>query len=159
MRQMRHLAKGARNLTGSLALGGALLPLAAGLSCQPGPQGGAFVLEERVESGFVMGRDSFSFENYGGEKRYSVITEASLVRMFGTEKVCAEVGADGACRLKRAALAWQDKVNKAMKAGRCEGFAVLSSLMSAGLVDPNAFGAPEPIHSRTHIFANIPAVP
>lgn len=84
-----------------------------------------------------MATKSLSFENFAQGYPGSALTSELMHRMFG-DGVCA--GAVSPCRLTPRAQAWMSEANGSMTGGRCEGFAVLSSLFAAGSLDPVDFG-------------------
>ena len=107
-----------------------------------------------ADTGFRVGKDGFSFENYGsqvctsnsmwgyGSECFRVVnlTSAEMVRMFGTQ-VCKSVSADGICTLTKVAEKWMNEINSIVANGHCEGMAVLSSLFYSGLKNPSDYGA------------------
>lgn len=93
-----------------------------------------------ASSGFSLQESAFSFENFASGYEDSRMTPALVARMYGPESVCANKALP--CDLTPSATAWMNRVNGAMNGGRCEGFAVLSSLFFTGVLDANAFGAP-----------------
>ncbi|MBX3204529.1 MAG: DUF1554 domain-containing protein [Labilithrix sp.] len=95
-------------------------------------------IPDRADSGFALGVNAFAFENFADGYADSRMTPPLVARMFGDE-VCAAKTPD--CQLTSAARVWMDKANAAMDGGRCEGFAVLSSLFYSGALDPTRFGA------------------
>ncbi len=96
-------------------------------------------LPTKADSGFELEKHAFKFENFAFGYDASVMTPELAARMFGEKNVCQE-GMDG-CVPTPDALAWIDTVNRAMEAGRCEGFAVLSQLFFLDRLDPSDFGA------------------
>ncbi|MBX3186537.1 MAG: DUF1554 domain-containing protein [Labilithrix sp.] len=96
-------------------------------------------IPDRADSGFDLGVHAFAFENFAEGYADSRMTPALVARMFGDD-VCVTKTPD--CQLTSAARLWMNKLNTAMDGGRCEGFAVLSSLFYIGGLDPKAFGAP-----------------
>lgn len=92
-----------------------------------------------LESGFDMAKHSMSFENFANGYPDALLDEASMQRMFG-DSVCLDTGATTPCVLTAGATAWMKRANGAMAGGRCEGFAVLSSLFAQGNRDPVEFG-------------------
>lgn len=106
-----------------------------------------------ADTGFRVGTDGFSFENYGsqvcssgytmwGGDCYKVenLTSREMVRLFG-EQVCKTVAKDGTCTLTKVAERWMNEINSVVANGHCEGMAVLSSLFYSGIEDPVDFGA------------------
>jgi len=91
----------------------------------------------KVESGFDMAKDSMSFTNFASGYEASAMDAAGMQRMFGTA-VCRTQTSP--CELTLAATAFMNKANKAMLGGRCEGFAVLSSMLQARKLVSTAFG-------------------
>lgn len=94
-------------------------------------------LPPKVESGFDMSKNSMSFANFATGYEDAQMTPESMQRMFGTA-ACRNQSSP--CELTLGATAFMNKANKAMLGGRCEGFAVLSTLMFSGKVDPTEFG-------------------
>ncbi len=94
-------------------------------------------IPSKTESGFDMARHSMAFPNFSAGYDDALLNEASMQRMFGTA-VCRT--ASSPCELTLGATAFMNKANKAMLGGRCEGFAVLSSMMQSGKVNPTDFG-------------------
>jgi uncharacterized delta-60 repeat protein len=92
----------------------------------------------QVESGFSMASHSLAFANFAHGFPQSALDAEAMQRMFGTG-VCLPSMVP--CKLTPAARSWMDQANGAMTGGRCEGFAVLSSLFSTGTLDPTTFGA------------------
>lgn len=113
----------------------ALLPLALALSV--GCQCGIKPVPDQASSTFEMSRDSLAFPNFVTGYEDSVVDAESLQRMFGPG-VCAQPSSP--CQLSSAARTFLKQANAAMAGGRCEGFAVLSDLMAARKIDPQAFG-------------------
>lgn len=117
---------------------------------QPTPEEQASVAST-VDTGFRPETNGFSFSNYGDVgvtsdgQAFPVVslTPAEMLRLFG-EGVCAAPPQDGSCVLTPPAEQWMEQNNASMNGGHCEGFAVLSQLMYAGIVDPNQFGAATP---------------
>lgn len=103
------------------------------IACQP-PS-----LPAKVDSSFKMERDSLSFPNFVTGFERSVLDAESMRRMFG-DGVCAN-GSASPCLLTTSARAFMDDANNAMTGGRCEGFAVLSSLLEAKKLSVEDFGA------------------
>ncbi len=107
-----------------------------------------------ADTGFRVGKDGFSFENYGSQvcsSGYSMwgssdcyrvenLTAAEMVRMYGTQ-VCKSVDKNGNCTLTKVAERWMNEINSVVANGHCEGMAVLSSLFYSGLENPSDFGA------------------
>lgn len=91
----------------------------------------------KVESGFDMSKNSMSFANFANGYDDALLDAESMQRMFGT-KVCQNQSSP--CELTLAATAFMAKANKSMLGGRCEGFAVLSTLLFDGKLDPTSFG-------------------
>lgn len=102
-------------------------------ACQP-PS-----LPAKVDSSFKMERDSLSFPNFVTGYERSALDPESMRRMFG-DGVCAN-GSGTPCLLGGSARAFMDDANTAMTGGRCEGFAVLSSLLEAKKLNVEDFGA------------------
>ncbi len=90
----------------------------------------------RLETSFSMAQSSFSFENYAQGFPESAIDAALMQRMFGP-RVCQS---QSPCVLKPRAQSWMSEANKSMTGGRCEGFAVLSSLFSSQTLNAQDFG-------------------
>ena len=107
-----------------------------------------------ADTGFRVGKDGFSFENYGsqvcssnsywgtGSDCFKVVnlTSAEMVRMFGTQ-VCKSISQDGTCTLTKVAQSWMNEINTVVANGHCEGMAVLSSLFYSGRENPSDYGA------------------
>ena len=92
----------------------------------------------QLESGFAMASDSLSFPNFASGYDASEMDAELVHRMFG-DAVCQ--GASSPCRLTPAARAFMNRANRAMGGGRCEGFAVMSSLFAEKRLSPETFGA------------------
>jgi hypothetical protein len=95
-----------------------------------------------ADNGFHPGTDGFSFANWGGTPTYDAIDSGTLIAMFGRGPVCSD-DTSGSCTMRPAARAWMDQMNEALANGRCEGMAVLSERLFAGLaktteLDPRA---------------------
>ncbi len=116
----------------STALG--LLALVLCSACQPP------ALPAKVDSSFKMERDSLAFPNFVTGYEQSVLDPEAMRRMFG-ERVCVN-GANTPCLLTSSARSFMEDANGAMTGGRCEGFAVLSSLLEAKKLHAEDFGAP-----------------
>jgi hypothetical protein len=113
-----------------------LFPLASSLvlvACQPP------ALPAKVDSTFKMERDSLSFPNFVTGYEGSVLDAESMRRMFG-DGVCSN-GSATPCLLRPSARSFMDDANSSMTGGRCEGFAVLSSLLEAKKLNVEDFGA------------------
>ena len=106
-----------------------------------------------ADTGFRVGTDGFSFENYGSQvcsSGYSMwggdcykvenLTSAEMVRLFGTQ-VCKSVDKNGKCTLTKVAERWMNEINQVVANGHCEGMAVLSSLFYSGIENPADFGS------------------
>lgn len=105
--------------------------------------------EGMVDTGFRPDVNGFSYQNYGdiaqtpeGETFPVVnLTSVEMRRLFG-DGVCAGApNGDDTCTLTPPAEQWMEQNNAGMSGGHCEGFAVLSQMIYAGIVDPNQFGA------------------
>lgn len=95
-----------------------------------------------ADNGFHPGTDGFSFANWGGTPTDDAIDSGTLIAMFGREAVCTDDSPDS-CTMHPAAHAWMIQMNEALANGRCEGMAVLSERLFAGLakateLDPRA---------------------
>ncbi len=95
-------------------------------------------LPARVDSSFKMERDSLAFPNFVTGYDGSAIDAEAMRRMFG-DGVCSNGGSP--CLLTPGARAFMDDANAAMTGGRCEGFAVLASLLEAKKLKVEDFGA------------------
>lgn len=84
-----------------------------------------------------MSVHSMPFANFATGFEASQMDAELAQRMFGDE-VC--VNRASPCELTPAARAFVKKANKAMAGGRCEGFAVMSSLFFGGKLNPVDFG-------------------
>ena len=107
-----------------------------------------------ADTGFRVGKDGFSFENYGsqvcssgngmwgGSDCYRVVnlTSEEMVRMYG-DQVCKSIDKNGKCTLTKVAERWMNEINSVVANGHCEGMAVLSSLFYSGIENPSDFGA------------------
>ncbi|MDP2274746.1 MAG: hypothetical protein Q8N23_18485 [Archangium sp.] len=91
---------------------------------------------KQLDSPFSMASHSMAFANYADGYPFSELDADLAVRMFGAE-VCQNAASP--CELTPAARAFVKRANRAMEGGRCEGFAVLSSLFEAGQLDPVDF--------------------
>ena len=92
---------------------------------------------KQVESGFSMSQHSMAFANFAQGFDASEMDAELTQRMFG-DAVCLE--GSSPCQLTPAARAFVKKANTSMGGGRCEGFAVMSSLFQAGKLNPVDFG-------------------
>jgi uncharacterized delta-60 repeat protein len=92
----------------------------------------------QLESGFAMANDSLAFPNFSSGYDASAMDAALVQRMFGDD-VCQNAASP--CQLTPAARAFVNRANRAMGGGRCEGFAVMSSLFAEGRLSPETFGA------------------
>jgi len=86
-----------------------------------------------ADSGFRPEQHGLSFSNFAGFVSSAVFDEESMRRLFG-DVVCARV-IDGRCVLTTQAQQFAVQVNGATTGGLCEGFAVMSQLVFAGLVE------------------------
>src|SRR5688572_29213745 len=77
-------------------------------------------LPKAVDSGFELEKHAFKFENFAEGYDGSLMTPELAARMFGESKVCRK-DMNG-CVPTLDAQAWLDTANRAMEAGRCEGF-------------------------------------
>ena len=106
-----------------------------------------------ADTGFRVGRDGFSFENYGAQvcsggsiwggsncTRPVNLTSREMVRLFG-DQVCSSVSENGTCKLTKVAEKWMNEINDIVRNGHCEGMAVLSSLFYSGQKKPSDYGA------------------
>ena len=103
-----------------------------------GGGGGADPTTVTGDLGFRPEPNGFHFPNFGGASRPSQLTAAEIFRLFG-DPVCASKEGDE-CKLLPCGKEWMRMVNKAMKGGRCEGFAVLSQLIFSGQASAADFG-------------------
>jgi uncharacterized delta-60 repeat protein len=94
-----------------------------------------------VESGFTMATDSFPFPNFAFGHPQSQLDADGMVRMFGPG-VCTSTTPP--CALTAPARTWMTNANRLMTGGRCEGFAVASTLLFTKDLDANTFGAATP---------------
>ena len=109
------------------------------------PSSGAGV----VDTGFRPEVNGFSYQNYGdvaqtpSGEQFTVtnLTSIEMRRLFGDGVCAAPAASDNTCTLSPPAAKWMDQSNASMNGGHCEGFAVLSQMIYAGIVDPNQFGA------------------
>lgn len=92
-----------------------------------------------ADSGFLVDKDGFSFENYGNDTGVSNLKANDMQRLFG-DNVCTRIK-DGKCTLTSPARQWMKEINEAMDGGHCEGMAVASLHMFHKIEDPNTFGA------------------
>lgn len=92
---------------------------------------------KQVESGFSMSEHSLAFANFALGFDASEMDAELMQRMFGDE-VC--LAGTSPCQLTPAARAFVKKANTSMGGGRCEGFAVMSSLFQAGKLNAVDFG-------------------
>lgn len=92
---------------------------------------------DSLDSPFRMPTDSLAFPNFAVGYDESKLTVEGMQRMFG-DVVCQEDVSP--CALTPEARVFLAEANLAMTGGRCEGFAVLSVLMSDGEISPDDFG-------------------
>jgi hypothetical protein len=93
-----------------------------------------------VDTGFRPKPSGFSFPNWGGDEHPSSdLTPNDLVQLFG-ERVCVRWQGDNCVPTPGAAL-WLEQQNSAMKGGRCEGMAALSSAFHVNSENPSEYGA------------------
>lgn len=124
---------------------------------EPTPEGEATQAEPSntegtVDTGFRPEVNGFSYQNYGdvgvtpSGETFAVVnlTPVEMIRLFG-EGVCAGPVSDNTCSLTPPAEQWMEQNNASMNGGHCEGFAVMSQMVYAGIVDPNPFGAAQVI--------------
>lgn len=116
---------------------GSLVVIAA---CTSDPDDKAAPVPAKADLGFDMRAQSFAFANFADGYAESVMKPSLMARMFGEKSVC--VGGTLPCELTQTASAFADKANGAMRGGRCEGFAVLTSLFALGALKPDDFGSP-----------------
>lgn len=119
---------------------GLAVAFAPPIACAPSPDTG--LPTERVASEFVFAEHAFSFPNWGGPVTGDGLDADAMTRMFGKTSVCNPDVA-GACALLPIAKQYMGAVNRSLRGGRCEGFAVLSGLAARGEVDLGSFGAAE----------------
>jgi len=89
--------------------------------------------------GFELGRDGFSFENYGFIAGVE-IDQHAMRELFGNG-VCAGAASDS-CTLTPAAQQWAAQTEAAMAGGHCFGFSVTALRFFTHKLDPNQFGGP-----------------
>ena len=89
--------------------------------------------------GFDLGRDGFSFENYGFIAGVE-IDQHAMRELFG-DGVCAGTASDS-CTLTPAAQQWAAQTDAAMAGGHCFGFSVTALRFFTHKLDPNQFGGP-----------------
>ncbi|MGV3620881.1 MAG: hypothetical protein ACO1OB_08690, partial [Archangium sp.] len=92
---------------------------------------------KQVQSGFTMAEHSMPFANFATGFDSSAMDAELMQRMFG-DVVCENAASP--CQLTAAARAFAAKANKSMTGGRCEGFAVMSSLFHGQKLNPVDFG-------------------
>lgn len=89
--------------------------------------------------GFTSKPHGFSFANGSGgnydpkDPTTAFFTIKSMQKMFGDKNVCTGTTAGATCKPTPAAKKWQDKINKSMNDGQCEGMAVLALSLFAGV--------------------------
>jgi hypothetical protein len=99
-------------------------------------------------AGFKPADNGFSYANYGDTgvtpagEQFPVInlTSVEVRRLLGDGVCAAPAQSDGTCALIPPAEQFMKQINASMQGGHCEGFAVLSQLIYAGVVDPTKFG-------------------
>jgi hypothetical protein len=89
--------------------------------------------------GFDLGRDGFSFENYGFIAGVEIDAHA-MRELFG-DRVCAGAASDS-CTLTPAAQQWAAQTDAAMAGGHCFGFSVTALRFFTHKLGPNQFGGP-----------------
>jgi len=89
--------------------------------------------------GFELGRDGFSFENYGFIAGVE-IDQHAMRELFGNG-VCAGAASDS-CTLTPAAQQWAAQTDAAMAGGHCFGFSVTALRFFTHRLDPTQFGGP-----------------
>ncbi|PZR14369.1 MAG: hypothetical protein DI536_09905 [Archangium gephyra] len=104
-----------------------------------GAAGCAPEVPSQVQSGFKMAEHSMPFANFAAGFDASEMDAELMQRMFG-DVVCENAASP--CQLTPGARAFASKANKSMTGGRCEGFAVMSSLFHGQKLNPVDFGAP-----------------
>lgn len=79
--------------------------------------------------------NGFGFKNYRneGERWKDDIGADDLIRMFGAKAVCKSGDNEKNCVMHAAAKQWMEEILEAMQIGHCEGIAVASLRMKAGL--------------------------
>ena len=102
-----------------------------------GAAGCAPEVPSQVQSGFKMAEHSMPFANFAAGFDASEMDAELMQRMFG-DVVCENAASP--CQLTPGARAFASKANKSMTGGRCEGFAVMSSLFHGQKLNPVDFG-------------------
>lgn len=79
--------------------------------------------------------DGFNFKNYRneGDKWKDDLNVDDMIRMFGAKTACKTGENEKNCVLHPAAKQWMEEILEGMKIGHCEGIAVASLRMDAGL--------------------------
>lgn len=81
----------------------------------------------RYSTGFLVGRNGFSFANWAGVGANDVLTFANMARLFGKAGTCVEGKLDSSCTLRNGYRVDLSRVNAYLTAGRCEGMVVLAA--------------------------------
>jgi hypothetical protein len=108
-------------------------PADVGLVVSPHTTGGQIVASD----GFQLGRDGFSFENYGfiaGPE----LTSADMRMLFGNG-VCAGTPSDN-CTLTPAAQGWAQEIDDGAMTGHCFGFSMTVLAFFKHYLNPSEFG-------------------
>lgn len=101
-------------------------------------------------SGFEVGRDGFSFENWGesSQEHRRGLTPSVMQSLYG-DRICARI-VDGGCVLTATGQALQADLNDTWSGGHCFGFAALAGLFATDQLDkaehlatgPNVYDEP-----------------
>lgn len=90
-----------------------------------------------ADGGFRISQNDFAFPNWSGVEGATDTPDARLmVKLFGTEAVCASGDTAETCQLNPSAQATLDQWVEALDGGHCEGMATLSMRYFLGLQKP-----------------------
>lgn len=95
-------------------------------------------------SGFVVARDGFSYENWGGpdaDHRRSVTPEI-MQSLYG-DRICARI-TGGECVLSATGEVLQQDLNDNVAGGHCYGFAAMSGLFATEILNKSEYLSPGP---------------
>ena len=108
-------------------------PADVGVVATPHTTGGQILASD----GFQLGRDGFSFENYGFIAGPEL--DAADMRLLFGNVVCAGTPSDN-CTLTPAAQGWADEVIDSAMGGHCFGFSMTALRFFKHLINPSQFG-------------------
>lgn len=85
------------------------------------------VATTRIDTGFRVDRDGFSFPNWGGLAETDALSSSHMRQLLSDAGRCDFDGVDVSCALRNGYVVTRAHLNEHLSAGRCEGMAVLAA--------------------------------